>query len=254
MLKVFIEGSKTGEKVTWEQIQEAANRIQNLKAAYVDAQNAMDMQFLKDMDNALRNASTGADILQGKIDALSRTLEILSENAQGNTMIFKALANEIQNLQYTQEALDLLSTAFSDLFKGLILEGKSLDEILKGIFNNIISHILDMIAQLIATRLIMAALGGLGIGAIGAGLQAGQIVAPFIGLGGFAKGGIVPEGYPNDSFPARLTSGEAIIPLNQLEKYDFGQTVTLDADVRFEIEGDKLVAIIKKQGKRNSLY
>lgn len=32
-----------------------------------------------------------------------------------------------------------------------------------------------------------------------------------------AKGGIVPGGFPNDSFPAQLTSGEAVIPLERLE-------------------------------------
>lgn len=31
---------------------------------------------------------------------------------------------------------------------------------------------------------------------------------------GFAEGGIVPNGFPNDTFPARLTSGELIVPPN----------------------------------------
>lgn len=29
---------------------------------------------------------------------------------------------------------------------------------------------------------------------------------------GFAKGGLVPEGYPDDTYPARLTSGELVVP------------------------------------------
>jgi len=32
--------------------------------------------------------------------------------------------------------------------------------------------------------------------------------------GGLAKGGIIPSGYPNDTFPARLSSGEAVVPLD----------------------------------------
>jgi hypothetical protein len=39
--------------------------------------------------------------------------------------------------------------------------------------------------------------------------------------GGYATGGIVPSGYPNDTFPARLSSNEAIIPLDKLmAKFD----------------------------------
>jgi hypothetical protein len=33
-------------------------------------------------------------------------------------------------------------------------------------------------------------------------------------IGGIAKGGIIPSGYPNDTFPARLSSGEAVVPLD----------------------------------------
>jgi hypothetical protein len=33
---------------------------------------------------------------------------------------------------------------------------------------------------------------------------------------GFADGGIVPPGYQNDTFPAKLSSNEAVIPLDQL--------------------------------------
>ena len=33
-------------------------------------------------------------------------------------------------------------------------------------------------------------------------------------IGGMAKGGIIPSGYPNDTFPARLSSGEAVVPLD----------------------------------------
>jgi len=39
--------------------------------------------------------------------------------------------------------------------------------------------------------------------------------------GGFASGGIVPPGFPNDTYRARLSSNEAVIPLDQLmAKFD----------------------------------
>ena len=40
-------------------------------------------------------------------------------------------------------------------------------------------------------------------------------------VGGMAKGGIVPAGFPNDTYRARLSSNEAVIPLDQLmAKFD----------------------------------
>jgi hypothetical protein len=41
---------------------------------------------------------------------------------------------------------------------------------------------------------------------------AGSAVSGVGSFFGFAQGGIVPGGFPNDSFPARLTSGEMILP------------------------------------------
>lgn len=38
------------------------------------------------------------------------------------------------------------------------------------------------------------------------------------GILGFAEGGIVPKGFPNDTFPARLTSGELVIDRSTVDK------------------------------------
>ena len=51
---------------------------------------------------------------------------------------------------------------------------------------------------------------------IAAGATAGGLAAAlFNQIPGFATGGVVPPGYPNDSYLARLTSGEQIIPAGQ---------------------------------------
>lgn len=34
----------------------------------------------------------------------------------------------------------------------------------------------------------------------------------------FATGGVIPSGYPNDSFPARLTSGEGVVPVDTMRR------------------------------------
>lgn len=57
-------------------------------------------------------------------------------------------------------------------------------------------------------------IGGSVFGGESGGLLGG---GGFLGLG-FATGGLVPPGFPNDQFPARLTSGELVIDKSTVEK------------------------------------
>jgi hypothetical protein len=76
-------------------------------------------------------------------------------------------------------------------------------------------------------------IGGDGFGGIAKGLENIPIVGPAIGAvsnaissvgsaisSPFALGGTVPEGFPNDSFPARLSSGEEVISMERAQKLD----------------------------------
>jgi TP901 family phage tail tape measure protein len=65
-----------------------------------------------------------------------------------------------------------------------------------------------------------------------------------------AMGGVVPPGYPSDSFPALLSSGEKVIPLNRMEK----ENTVLEGEVIFEIGQDKLIGILRKGNKKNKIY
>jgi hypothetical protein len=105
--------------------------------------------------------------------------------------------------------------------------------------------------------------GGLGGVGAGAGMAAGLSKAlGWIGLGigvisllgmlfkrrknKMAAGGVVPPGYPNDSYPAMLTSGETVIPPKKLPKFE-------DRDVRVHVlmegrvKGRDLYYIMKEE-------
>jgi len=56
-------------------------------------------------------------------------------------------------------------------------------------------------------------------------------------------GGIVPSGFPNDTYPALLTSGEAVIPKpDRLPA--FGNSVRLEGE--FRVRGTDLVLSLER--------
>lgn len=60
-----------------------------------------------------------------------------------------------------------------------------------------------------------------------------------------AEGGIVPPGYPNDTYPARLTSGEVVVPPGKLDRM-FGKGTTRIQVDDIVIDGIKLRIILKE--------
>lgn len=60
-----------------------------------------------------------------------------------------------------------------------------------------------------------------------------------------ADGGIIPRGYPNDTFPANLSSNEAVIPLDRLPQMIGLRSGNGSKKVEFVIEGRVLKAILE---------
>lgn len=60
-----------------------------------------------------------------------------------------------------------------------------------------------------------------------------------------ARGGIVPAGYPNDSYPAMLTSGEAVVPPHKLPDFE-RQPVEVKVTVEGKTKGKDLYYIVKE--------
>ena len=67
-----------------------------------------------------------------------------------------------------------------------------------------------------------------------------------------AEGGIIPPGFPNDSYPAMLSSNEAVIPLERIERK--GMFDEANGEVVFHIGQDELYGILKKKTKRTTIY
>jgi hypothetical protein len=55
----------------------------------------------------------------------------------------------------------------------------------------------------------------------------------------------VPQGYQNDSYPAMLTSGEAVIPPGKLPNFE-KQTVNVNVVVEGVVKGQDIHYIVKE--------
>ena len=84
------------------------------------------------------------------------------------------------------------------------------------------------------------------IGAAGAAI----VNASFSSLVGLQDGGIIPPGFPNDTFFARLSSGEAVIPLDRLN--DFVGTESDQLTVNGLIRGNNIHLANEKTARRQA--
>jgi TP901 family phage tail tape measure protein len=109
-------------------------------------------------------------------------------------------------------------------------------------------------AALLMHKAVTMPIGGLIAGAI----AVGALMALWEGYKGslnnaaqMKEGGVVPPGYPNDTFPALLSTGETVVPYDAMAKSQQG---SITGDVHFYIEGDRLVGILEKRRKVKSKF
>jgi TP901 family phage tail tape measure protein len=85
-------------------------------------------------------------------------------------------------------------------------------------------------------------------------LTAGMAGAAATSIPGLAEGGVIPGGYPNDTYPAMLSSGELVVPPGKLENIaSKANNTNALGDVKFRIEGYDLIGVIQKQTRKNKV-
>lgn len=241
-----------------EEIEKLVERIRVLKGEYVDLQNFIDLQYAYDMDKAFGNISTGTQLLETHISTLTNKLKYLSKEGKGTSEAFKIIAGQVKNLEMTRDVVGVLTDSFSTFFDALIEGGQNMQEVLQGIFKSIIKQLMQLLIEMLAMRILAMLLGGPALSkATTSNITIPKLAPNLPGLQGppvFAKGGIVPPGFPNDTYPAMLSSHETIIPKGiSLDKFRLDKDKTEDT-VRFEIDGEVLVGILKKKSRKNSIY
>jgi hypothetical protein len=133
-------------------------------------------------------------------DLQAKSTVAFQVGVQGAQVFAQGLGRVVANTLTLQGGI----TSIGDAVKGLA-------DVFRSTFNSIISQITTAIAKAAVFKGLISVIPGLG--SIGGATSFGGFFANAIGL---AQGGIVPSGFPDDTFPARLSSGEAVIPLDRL--------------------------------------
>ncbi len=141
---------------------------------------------------------------------------------------FQGMSNVISNsLNSTENVLKAFGKFFANFAKGLVFK---------------------LVAATIAAAtlaVVLSLIPGIGAGNIFTGLTKAAKFGDIFKAGlksftGLQHGGIIPPGYPNDTFPALLSSGEKVIPATQ-------PISQMSGEVIFKIGDDELIGILKRK-------
>jgi len=207
--------------------------------------------------------ATAGDVLQEKLNYTKQSIQSLldegytpqSEAVQTLMEQYNLLGSELDILNEKQGLFaqqiqavsgvvgSVLTSAFDGFFQIIEQGGKNAFE---GFVQGAKKALVDLVKQLtitLAKAVAVAAVMSIifpGSTATAGGFKAifGSV---FSGIP-LATGGIIPPGYPNDTFPARLSSGEAVIPLDKLNRYTGAGGGTLEA----RISGEDLLILMKQ--------
>jgi len=134
-----------------------------------------------------------------------------------------------------QEAVSLLSASFSALFTST---GQGFQDMI----DVFITGIKRLVAELLAKSTVLFLMRAIFPMTLGVGATT-QLMKMFGGIG-FQHGGTVPPGYPNDTYPALLSSGEKIIPAGGT------QNIHLEVD-EVKVKGRDIVIALRRSGIQN---
>ncbi len=149
--------------------------------------------------------------------------------------------------------------------EGLATMGTNLvDSFMKGenmakAFEDTLKQLVKQIILAIAKQAILTALtGGAGIASgAGKGLSGFNPLAAVFGGGGtaaqMAKGGQVPGGFANDTYPALLSSGETVIPPKSLKSVINTQSAQGGGRLEAIVSGSDLKFILDRNAKNNDI-
>lgn len=146
---------------------------------------------------------------------------IIEELAKQLPVLVNSMTDMINSPEFWGRFLSNLvravGAAFMQIPKSIIA---SIPDFFKEFGKGLIGAIADGLAE--ALKAVVKGVGGVAEGVGGfLGDAVGWVGGAVGSVGdffGFAKGGEIPQGYPNDTFPARLTSGEVVVDRSTVDR------------------------------------
>jgi TP901 family phage tail tape measure protein len=236
-------------------------------------------KIISDMNKELAKQAILGSLLTDTYDSLTTQIDI-HRNAlsalydmgvtEGNPM-YDNLITKLRELMSAQDEVAFSAKRMGNILSGIAVDlasniGASLagtqnawmgmvDAVIQGGQQVIHMLLAEAVAAMIAKEahkgvigLITMAVGLGGLAALWEGYKSRVADAAKM-----AHGGEVPPGYPNDSYPAWLTSGETVNPPKALSGKQF-QPATIEGDVVFHIKDDELEGLLRKRSTRKSIY
>ena len=244
-----------------EEFQYELNDIQtkaNLLGGIADTNGLKISMFTKYL-RGLSNVDIGKIIESGDIESLKKWIEGIRVGTE-----------ELKKMEAAREVANLIQNSFTSLFTtigeglGKVFAGE--EDAMSNLFKGILSVMFDFAKQfgeimigLGTARIALDKIGWTGVGAVVAGMALVTLASAAQSLldkgpdleraPGMAMGGVVPAGYPNDSYPALLSSGEMVVPPHKLPEFE-NREMEVKVVVEGVTKGSDLYYVMKEVSRR----
>jgi TP901 family phage tail tape measure protein len=206
------------------------------------------------------------DAARARLNAYSYALEDMLQikPSEWNAVWQEEFSKLMSEMEKTQDVFDkmesrkdmwnTLTGAITSFLSPTMEDLKHFDQFLKSWVASVIQSFERLVAEIVAKKLVKVIMNLVSMGSLGAQLgnvgSTANLLIRTLGKG-FAQGGTVPGGYPNDTYPALLSSGETVLP----KGLNIAGTQHLQFEpVEIVIKDNTLTGFLKKANTRKSLY
>lgn len=243
-LQVLMEGGISTKKLDFgnlfEYFQEArklpeiyGKLIEDMGVTNFDASSNKFTSLTPDLKERVENYGKSTSKVMSFNDALKKSVVDLFSGMEG------VITNALNS---TENVFKAFAKFFGDFVKGLIF--KLVAATIAALALVFVISLIPGLGDIAAFKAIKDAK------TFGAGLNAALGVTMGTGL---AEGGIVPKGYSNDTFHARLSTDEAVIPLKKLPQL-LGLNNSRNQKVVFVIEGHTIQGVLQDADNISNAY
>lgn len=214
--------------------QAVATSLDNIRAS-LSSIGGTDLEIATAQVNALKQAvqeaALNADVSAESLGALQEQLAAKSDEL-----------GFLETLKGIEGVLDSITEQFGKTFSDAISEGQNALAAFGTAASEVLAKLLkDLLAAVVQALALSVLFSVFGLGPAGAGFGS---IFKGIFFGRFAEGGVVPPGFPNDSYPALLTSGEVVVPPGKLPSIAGGAGGELSGTVY--LDGNQLAIAMER--------